>query len=89
MESKKVISRKNIPSRTPIPSTVLYALAMDYWNAPQWLWGVFGVFIVLMWIFWVSSFFTQDEIDILEYYDCENDDMVTHKDKSKFSDKIK
>lgn len=65
MESKKVISKKNLPTRSPILTTVVYVLAMDYWNAPQWLWGAVGLFLIFIWIAWIVSFFNQDEIDVM------------------------
>lgn len=65
MESKKVISKKNLPTRSPILATVVYVLAMDYWNAPQWLWGAVGLLLIFIWIAWIVSFFNQDEIDVM------------------------
>jgi hypothetical protein len=61
----KVLSIKNLPSRLPFLHTVLYFLALDYWQAPQWLWGVLGAVLVFMWISAVYSLLTQDQVDVL------------------------
>src|SRR5690606_39741913 len=68
MERKKVISRSNLPARSPILSTIVFALAMDYWNAPQWLWGAIGLFMLVIWIAWIMTFFIHDEIDVISKY---------------------
>ena len=88
MESKKVISKKNLPTRSPILATVVYVLAMDYWNAPQWLWGAVGLLLVFIWIAWIVSFFNQDEIDVMSKWNSKADNEATHKNKSKFQEKL-
>lgn len=88
MESKKVISKKNLPTRSPILATVVYVLAMDYWNAPQWLWGAVGLLLVFIWIAWIVSFFNQDEIDIMSKWNDNSDNGTTPKSKSKFQEKL-
>lgn len=65
MESEKVISRKILPIRSPISATVTYVLAMDYWSAPEWLWGVGVLILVLIWATWIVSFFKQEQIDVI------------------------
>jgi hypothetical protein len=34
------IHHKNLPTKLPITQTLTIFLAMDYWNAPEWLFGV-------------------------------------------------
>lgn len=44
----KVISRKQIPTQPHLGWKALTAyLALDYFNAPGWLWGVVGCLFVL------------------------------------------
>ena len=47
---KKVISRKNLPTTSPLPLTILLLLAIDYWHAPEWLKGIVYFVIVIVWI---------------------------------------
>jgi len=88
MESKKVISKKNLPTRSPIMATVVYVLAMDYWNAPQWLWGAVGLLLVFIWIAWIVLFFNQDEIDVMSKWNTRADKGKEPSKKSKFQEKI-
>jgi len=88
MESKKVISKKNLPIRSPILATVVYVLSMDYWNAPQWLWGAVGLLLVFIWIGWIISFFNQDEVDIMSKWIGQSDNGNTDKKKSKFQERL-
>ena len=43
------IHRQNLPTKLPITQTLTIFLAMDYWNAPEWLFGVvcFSTAIIL------------------------------------------
>lgn len=82
MDTKKVISSKNLPTKIPVLSTVVYATALDYWNAPQWLWGAVGLLMALAWIGSIIAKVREEEEDIFE---------TTPKTvaKSKFKDKLK
>ena len=67
MDTKKVISRKNLPTRMPLLGTIVYATALDYWNAPQWAWGAVGLLIVVAWIGWgLSKVREEKQDDIFE-----------------------
>ena len=66
MKSKKVISNKNLPSRSPIMATVVYATALHYWGAPEWLWGATGFIMLMVWMGWIINICIQDSIDIME-----------------------
>ena len=65
-KKKKVISRGNLPVSSPIQLTVLVILAMDYWDGAQWVWGVVGSLLVLLWISFIISFWQHDHTDIFE-----------------------
>lgn len=60
----KVIKRKNLPQRLPLFDTLLASLALDHWNAPQWLWGVFGALFVIYWISALFSIRGETEVDM-------------------------
>jgi hypothetical protein len=39
-----------MPPRLPLQSTLLYLLLCDYFSAPQWVWTLVVVFLVVIWI---------------------------------------
>lgn len=85
MEQINVIKGSNLPSRLPLAQTVLYILALDYWNAPQWAWGVVLTILGLGWIaILVKKFLQEVDIDIFaskKYID-------NGEPKSKFREKL-
>lgn len=66
MEIKKVISRKNLPVKLPFVQTLSVITALDYWKAPQYLWGSVGLFYVVIWAATFYAMGTQKEVDILK-----------------------
>jgi len=88
MESKKVISKNNLPTRSPILSTVVYVLAMDYWNAPQWLFGAVALILLFIWIAWIISLFNQDEIDVMIKWNTRPDKGTKLRKKSNFQKRL-
>jgi len=66
MKVKKVIKSTSLPTKLPIWSTITTALALDYWNAPQWLWGAMGLLFLIGWISCIICFATEEEIDLLK-----------------------
>ncbi len=85
MESKKVINKKNLPSRIPLVGTIVYITALDYWNAPEWLWGVVGVIMVVGWVSFFFGLGTEKEIDLF----VEKKPETKEKSTSKFQEKLK
>ena len=83
MKEKKVISSKNLPTRSPILSTLVYVLALSYWNAPQWVWGAIGVLLLIIWVTWIASWFLEEDIDIMSSWQGKVDT------KQSFADRIK
>lgn len=65
----KVISRNNLPVKMPIMNTVITVLAFDYWNAPQWLWGVMGAVCLGVWIYVLIRFKIEKTIDVVNRSD--------------------
>lgn len=67
MEKTKTISRKNLPAKIPGTTFLVWVLALDYWNAPGWLWGVVITIMVIILLSIIYSIFWKSEsIDIFE-----------------------
>lgn len=66
MKKKKVIRVENLPTRLPLLPTLLIAIALDYFNAPQWLWGVVGFGAFLVWTICIIEMVYQEKIDIFD-----------------------
>lgn len=65
MKKKKVIDRNELPARYPVVTTIVAFLALDYWKAPQWVWGAVGVLFLIIWIACIIAIYNQEEIEIL------------------------
>lgn len=63
---KKVISTKNLRTKSPIISALVIYLCLDKWNAPQWIYGVFGVLFFILFVAWIIDLFNTKEVDIFE-----------------------
>lgn len=48
MKKTEVISYKNLPTKAPFWITCTIVLALDKYNASQWLWGSLGTILLLM-----------------------------------------
>lgn len=67
MEKSKTISRKNLPTKIPTTTFLLWVLALDYWNAPGWLWGVAITIMVIILLSTIYIVFWKSEsVDIFE-----------------------
>lgn len=69
MSSKKVISYKNLPAKLPFFQTAVCWLALDYYQAPGWLWGVMATLFSILWIVGIYTVGTQEEVNILKNLD--------------------
>lgn len=65
-KKRKVISFSNLPTRPPILATVVYVTALKVYEAPEWLWGAFGLFLFLGWVSAIYDFSTQEKTDIFK-----------------------
>jgi hypothetical protein len=61
----KVIDTSNFPSRLPIFQTLTTWLALDRFNAPQWLWGAMGLLFTIIWIVSIIGMVVQEKVDLL------------------------
>lgn len=66
MNKKQRISRKNLPWKNPLWVTLVSWMALDHWNAPDWCYGAVGVLMLLFWVGFIASFFTDEAVDIFE-----------------------
>ena len=51
------VSAKNRRLHTPLMGTIVYSMALDYYNAPQWLWGVVAVLLSIYWVYYLIELF--------------------------------
>ena len=66
MEKSKVLKYNNLPVRFPVSSTIVCAMALDYYDVPQWVIAVVGLWMAIVWAERIYRFFTEQTIDILE-----------------------
>lgn len=59
------IKRTNLPVNAPVLLTAVTFLLMDRLRAPGWVYGVAGTVLVILWISFFVSFFTEKEVDVL------------------------
>lgn len=62
---KRVISRKNLPTRVPVYQAMLAYLMLDKFNSPGWVWGVVGTIFVCAIISTTIDIFKEKEVDVL------------------------
>lgn len=62
---KRVISRKNLPSRVPVFQMMTVYLMLDKFDAPGWLWGVIGTFMVVALIGSLIEMHKENEVEVL------------------------
>lgn len=87
MKEVKVISNKNLQSRLPLLSTLVTILALDYWKAPEWLWGCLGLLFLLMWITSIVRLVNEESVDVFEEKPTNKTSDPLSK-KSKFFEKL-
>ena len=58
------IHRKNLPTKLPITQTLTVFLAMDYWNAPEWVFGIVCFSASIIWVATIYSIATQKLEDV-------------------------
>lgn len=68
MKNNAVISRKNLPVKFPVSSTVIAFLLLDKFNAAGWVWGAFGVLFFIIWACAIFLLVTEEDVDILKKY---------------------
>jgi len=66
MKELKVLKRNNMPTRLPLWQSVTCLLALEHWNAPEWAYGVMGLFFLLIWVASIVMLVKEKQIDLLE-----------------------
>lgn len=88
MEKKNVISRANMASRIPLFNTVGWITVLHYWNAPEWLWGVIMLILLLGWILSIKGIIEEKQVDIFDDLDRFNRLIAKEGGKSKFQQRL-
>ena len=65
MKKRNVISRKNLPTSSPVTFVAVLYLLLDKFNAPGWVWGSVGLLMLFIFIAWITSMVTDTQIDII------------------------
>jgi hypothetical protein len=66
MKELKVLKRNNLPTRLPLWQSVTCLLALEHYHAPEWLYGVMGLFFLLIWVASIVMLVKEKQIDLLE-----------------------
>jgi hypothetical protein len=66
LSDMKVIKHKNLPAKLPISQTLTIFLAMDYWCAPDWMFGAVSFAAVVVWIACIYSIASNESIDLFK-----------------------
>lgn len=53
-----------MPLKPPILGTASWITIAHYWGAPEWLWGIIGLILVLAWIIFFYWLATHQPIDV-------------------------
>lgn len=64
MKSRKVISGRNLPMRSPLIATLVWWLVLDHINAPGWAWGVFYTLLVIVWFAYAWDSWTNTSMNV-------------------------
>lgn len=80
---KYVVSNKNLPSRLPVFSAITTYLALEHFNAPEWLYGAIGLFFLLAFIGSIYSIVMSERVEI--FPPTEED----RKEGSKFDERLR
>lgn len=64
MKTKYVISKNNIPRKLPVFAALTSYLALEHFNAPEWLYGAVGFLFLLIFIGAIHGIVVQEEVEI-------------------------
>ena len=63
---RKFVHNKNLPPRIPVTTAVVTWLALDRLNAPEWLYGAFGVILAVFTLVNIILIVKSDYVDIFK-----------------------
>lgn len=66
MSKKYFIKHSNLPPRFPLVGTVFWWMFLDYINAPGWVFGVVGTFLIIMWYIFFVEILTKQGKDVFQ-----------------------
>ena len=65
MKKTKVLASKHLPGKLPVWQSLSFWLALEHWNAPEWLYGAVGLLLLFLWGFSIHRIFTQEQVDFV------------------------
>jgi hypothetical protein len=63
MKKKKVLSRKRLPTRSPVGMALVLWLMLDRLKAPGWAYGVGATLMAICLAAFIASYWTENEYD--------------------------
>lgn len=63
---KKVVSIENLPVQVPVFNSLTLWLALDHWNAPQYMYYALVIFTTIMWTSSIRKIVNQRQINIFK-----------------------
>ncbi len=78
---------KNVPTKLPITSTVLYSFLLYYFNVDNIWWGIFITLYSIYWIVSVYAIIKQEGIDVFKKWE-EEEGMNIIGIKSRFQQRM-
>lgn len=64
MKKQTKIKQSSLSMRSPLSFAVLYWLLLEHLNAPEWAYGVYWTLVVIIFIAYIVSFFTESLRDV-------------------------
>ena len=65
LKERKVFKEHDLPTRFPLWEPITCWLALDHWNAPQWLYGSMGLIFLILWLIAIKNFSNQESVEFL------------------------
>jgi hypothetical protein len=81
MTTRNVISRKNLPAKSPILLFAVTYLVLDKWHASPLVYGIIGTLYAIILIAWIIDLFNTKDFEIFELF---KGDLP----KKKFSERV-
>jgi hypothetical protein len=66
---KQYINPSNEAPSMHLGSALLYAIAIDFYNLPDWVWGVWGALTFIFVVAFIYRFLTEDGVDVVNRKD--------------------
>lgn len=63
---RKVISPKSLPTKLPVWQTLVAFLALEYWDAREWIYGACGLFFFIIWLTAIINIIREQRVDIFD-----------------------